>query len=256
MARTIKILTFFTLLSFIFPFNAFPFDFADWDDVLDKHLYDRRRDGNRVKLFDYKGAQNDPLFKKLTDELRVFEPSSLKSREEKLSFWINTYNIFAVKIVVDHYPLKSIKDAGSLLKSVWKMDAGVVGEKKYSLDEIEHEILRKMGDPRIHGAIVCASMSCPDLGEKAYRPEKIDKQLDDQFQIFLRNNAKGLRIDKEKELIYLSSIFKWFEKDFKKKGGVMKYISSHLYEGEREYIEKKKPGIRYLPYNWNLNDKN
>ena len=189
----------------------------------------------------------------MVKDLEKVSLSDLKTQKEKLTFWINAYNVMAAKMVLDNYPLKSIKDAGSLFTAVWKKEVGVVAGKTRTLNEIEHEILRKMGDPRIHAAIVCASVSCPDLRGEAYTVEKLDSQLDDQLTLFLANSKKGLHIDK-KGYLYMSSIFKWFKEDFDAKGGVRNYLAPYAPEGAMSSIKDTKLTVYYLDYDWELND--
>ena len=122
---------------------------------------------------------------------------------------------------------------------------GVVAGKKRTLNEIEHEILRKMGEPRIHVAIVCASVSCPDLRAEAYTVEKLDSQLDDQLTLFLANPKKGLHIDK-KGYLYMSSIFKWFAEDFETKGGVRKFLAPYAPKN-RHGCAQQRQTQRVLP---------
>ena len=101
--------------------------------------------------------------KKLVASLAASDPSALRGRDEQLAFWSNAYNILAMDLVVEHAPEQSIKDIGSLFFPVWKKPAGKIGGKTYSLDEIEHGIVRPLGDPRAHVAVICASLSCPPL---------------------------------------------------------------------------------------------
>jgi hypothetical protein len=151
--------------------------------------------------------------------------------------------------------LKSIKDVGGFFKSVWKLKAGTVGGKKYSLDEIEHGILRKMGDPRIHTAIVCASISCPNLSKKSYSSKNLNKQLDMQMKNFLANPNKGMRINTNEKPweISLSPIFNWFAQDFKSSGGVRNFISPYVSEKNRNVIKNPQNLISYMDYNWAIN---
>lgn len=200
--------------------SAFAFDFSSWDGLLKKYVAPKTINGVKLQAVDYKRLGKDQAYTKLIKDLEQVSLSDLKTRQEKLTFWINVYNIMAAKMVVDHYPVKSIKDAGSLFTAVWKKEVGVVAGKKRTLNEIEHEILRKMSEPRIHVAIVCASVSCPDLRGEAYTADKLDEQLNDQLKLFLANAEKGLRVDLNKGRVYLSSIFKWFKEDFEAKGGV------------------------------------
>jgi len=237
------------------PSSAWAFDFTSWDGLLKKHVGPTTIAGVRLAGVDYPAIKKDPAYAKLVADLKSFSPAALKTPKEKMTFWINVYNIMAVKMVVDHYPVKSIKDAGSLFGSVWKKKVGVVGGKEVTLNDIEHEILRKMGDPRIHVAIVCASVSCPDLRNEAYTSDKLDAQLDDQMQRFLENRGKGLQVDRGKGRVTISKIFDWFEDDFKPKGGVLPFLSSYAPEKDRPLLKKGDVDVSYLNYNWDLNKK-
>jgi hypothetical protein len=230
------------------------FDFSDWDDLLKKYVDSNKIDGTRLNTVNYKKLQNDPVFPKLIDDLKSFSPSHFQTLKEKLAFWINVYNVFAVKIVTENYPLKSIKDIGGLFKPVWKHNAGVVGRREYTLDEIEHKILRKMGEPRIHVAIVCASISCPDLVTDVFKPERLNEQLDTQMRNFLANPGKGMRVDADGKRLFLSSIFDWFNEDFESHGGVLKFIQPHVDPKYRQMLESSSLRVFYMEYNWKLND--
>lgn len=238
------------------PSSAWAFDFKAWDGLLKKYVAPTTIAGVRLAGVDYSGIKKDPAYLKLIAELKSFSPSKLKSEKDKRCFWINVYNIMAVKMVVDHFPVDSIKDVGGISKSVWKKKVGVVGGKQITLDEIEHEILRKMGDPRIHVAIVCASVSCPDLRNEAYTTDRLDAQLNDQFKRFLANTGKGLQVDREKGRVALSKIFKWFEDDFESRGGILAYLFRYAPREYRPYLRKDSLDVSYLDYNWDLNKKN
>ena len=234
--------------------SAFAFDFSSWDGLLKKYVAPKTINGVKLQAVDYKNLGKDGAYKKLIKDLEKASLSSIKTRDEKLTFWINVYNIMAAKMVLDHYPVESIKDAGSFFTAVWKKDVGVVAGKMRTLNEIEHEILRKMSEPRIHVAIVCASVSCPDLRGEAYTADKLDDQLNDQLKIFLVNTEKGLRVDTKKGRIYLSSIFKWFKEDFESKGGVRKYLTPYAPESAKASLKNKKLSVYYLDYDWDLNE--
>jgi hypothetical protein len=238
------------------PSSAWAFDFKPWDALLKKYVGPTTIAGVRLAGVDYPGIEKDPAYSKLIADLKSFSPATLKTPEEKMAFWINVYNVMAVKMVVDHYPVDSIKDAGGLFGSVWKKKVGVVGGKEVTLNDIEHEILRKMGDPRIHVAIVCASVSCPDLRMEAYTADRLDAQLDDQFKQFLANRGKGLQVDTGKGRVTLSKIFDWFEEDFEPKGGVLPFLSRYAPEKDRSFLKKGNVDVSYLDYNWDLNKKN
>ena len=233
--------------------SAFAFDFSTWDGLLKKYVVPKTINGVYLNAVDYKKLGKDQAWMTLVKDLEKVSISSLKTREEKLTFWINVYNIMAAKMVLDHYPVDSIKDAGSLFTAVWKKEVGVVAGKKRTLNEIEHEILRKMGEPRIHVAIVCASVSCPDLRIEAYTVENLDEQLADQMKLFLTNAQKGLRVDVKKGRIYMSSIFKWFAEDFEPKGGVRKFLAPYADETSMAALKNNKLSVYYLDYDWDLN---
>jgi hypothetical protein len=201
--------------------------------------------GTPLAVVDYTQLKKSGQLQAVYQQISQFPVESLGSREEKLAFYINTYNILALKMVVDHWPLESIKDVGSFFSPVWGKTAGIIGGKEVSLDTIENDIIRPMNDPRIHLAIVCASVSCPDLRNEPYTTEALNTQLNDQTQRFLRNHKKGLRIDKK--AIHISKIFDWFEKDFSEVGGVETFI--------RQY-RTDLPSSKFdadIPYDWAVN---
>ncbi len=240
-------------LVFGFCSNLEAFDFSDWDALVKKYVAPRTLEGVPLNAVDYVRLKKDPAFSALASRLGSFHLEDLKSRESKLAFWINVYNILAAKMIIDHFPLESIKDVGNIFKSVWKRPAGMVGGEERTLNDIEHEILRKMDDPRIHVAIVCASISCPDLRREAYTDDKLNEQLDDQMRKFLQSREKGMKLDEKKNQVFLSSIFKWFETDFESRGGVLKFIEPYVTLEERQVLKNAQIKISYLDYNWNLN---
>jgi len=235
--------------------QAKTFDFSDWSVLLKKYVSPNMIDGVLLNTVDYGELRLDSVFPRLVNDLKLFSPSKLKTHEEKLAFWINVYNVFAVKVVIDNYPLKSIKDAGGFFKSVWKLKAGIVGGKEYTLAEIEHEILRKMGEPRIHTAIVCASISCPDLSIEVFKPGMLNEQLDIQMRNFLANPGKGMRVDARGgfKRIYLSPIFDWFEEDFESSGGVLKFIEPYVAPKYGQAFKNHALPVSYMDYNWSVN---
>ncbi len=238
---------------FIFCPTGEAFDFSDWDVLVKKYVAPQTSEGVRFNAVDYAGLKNDAVFSGLVSRLVSYHPESLKSRKAKLSFWINVYNILAAKMITDHYPLESIKDVGNFFKPVWKRTAGSVGGVERTLNDIEHEILRKMNEPRIHVAIVCASISCPDLRPETYTAEKLDEQLHDQMEKFLQSGTKGMRLDEKKNRVYLSSIFKWFAEDFASRGGVLNFIAQYVSAEDRKVLADAKIKISYLHYNWKIN---
>jgi hypothetical protein len=248
-----EVLAIFLVLILLSVVPVAAFDFSDWDALIEKHVSLKKVDGVMINAVNYKNLKSDEKFKKLVSRLISARENSLKTRDEKLVFWINTYNILAAKMVADRFPIKSIKDAGSFFSPVWKKPAGYVAGEERTLNEIEHEILRKMDEPRIHVAIVCASVSCPDLRLEAFKVGSLNEQLNDQMKLFLLSPEKGMRIDKKSNRVYLSSIFKWFKDDFESRGGVLKFISKYVSPEAAKELTASRIDVSYLDYNWGIN---
>lgn len=238
----------FLLLCLSSPLYAF--DFGPWDVILKKNTLPSNYAGIGYTGFDYAAILKSSEFDKLVGNLESFSPEGLHGRDEAMAFWINVYNIFAVKMVRDHFPVASIKDVGSIFSSVWSMPSGKIGGKIYTLNDIENKILRPMHEPAIHFAIVCASISCPDLRAEAYTASALKDQLKSQAKRFLENGEKGMRVDREKKTVHLSMIFNWYEKDFAGAGGIIGFLNSE-WGGDRNIPTGY--AIKYMPYNWNLN---
>ncbi len=204
---------------------------------------------------DYEALRRSADWTRLIQSLRATRPERLGTGDARLAFWINAYNLLAIDMVVRHRPEESIKDIGSLFSSVWKQPAGVIGGRRYSLGEIEHEVLRPMSDPRIHAAIVCASLSCPPLRREAYVEARVDTQLSEQIRDFVRDPRKGVRIDRERRRIRISPIFDWFEDDFGGRTGVLRTIAAALPAEDGDWLRANIDGVRvrYFDYDWSLN---
>jgi hypothetical protein len=231
---------------------------AGLHDPFDAILRDHVRDG----AVDYRGLKSDEG--RLDDYLAALadvEPRAL-GREERIAFWIDAYNAFTLKLILARYPgIGSIKEIPRGER--WKARRWRVDGREYSLDEIEHEILRKMDEPRIHFAIVCASLSCPDLRSEAYVPERLDAQLTAAVRDFLADPEKGLRFGDEpgrlwgtNHVLRLSSIFDWFEEDFERaSGSVIDFVLPYAPEAAAAYIRAHRDELRVadLDYDWSLN---
>lgn len=220
-------------------------DWSTYGQLLERHLSRRSAAGIELAWLDYSALRQDPAFPRVVEQIGVFPVENLKTREERLAFHINAYNILTVRTVLEHWPLESIKDAGNLLRPVWKRPAGQVNGMPMSLDEIE-DGLRRLGEPRIHMAIVCASKSCPDLRHVPYMAAHLDEQLTEAAEAFLNNPAKGLSV--ESGAIRVSKIFDWFAKDFAVAGGVRVFLSRH-----HAALPDGLPVKADLPYDWSLN---
>ena len=179
--------------------------------------------------------------------LSTHMPSPRASREEKIAYWINLYNAHTVALVLEHYPIASIKDIevnGS--QTPWDIPFIELPMGTLSLNEVEHNILRKQfKEPRIHFALVCAAMSCPPLRREAYVADRLDEQLDEQARRFLRDPTKNQFSGQSARI---SSIFKWFAEDFAFLGPLSEYLSR--YAG---VPISSNSNIDYMTYDWQLN---
>lgn len=210
-----------------------------WDELLKKHVSD---DG----IVNYQSFKTE--HKKLLDYIYVLSFPHKNSfyatfsREEKLAYWINAYNAMTIDLILRHYPIKSIKD----IKEPWKQRYWKLGSKWYNLNDIEHQILRKINEPRIHFAIVCASYSCPKLQNEAFTSEDLEQQLTKVTKDFLNDSERNSISENH---IELSKIFKWFSKDFEQNGSLVGFLNQYL---DIEISDKAKKSFK--DYNWDLNE--
>lgn len=210
------------------------------------------------KYVDENGAVDYQAFRKdtarLNHYLQVLQNNIAASSwpdEAQLAYWINLYNAFTIKLVLDHFPVKSIKDIGPTLQvpfinSVFDIKFISLNGKKYDLNFIEHRILRKkFQEPRIHFAINCASVSCPALRQEAYTASALEEQLDQQARRFiydsLKNQWKGGQVK-------LSKIFSWFKGDFTQDQSLVQFLNQYIHPPIPSSVE-----IDYLDYNWSIN---
>ncbi|MDP4813851.1 MAG: DUF547 domain-containing protein [Saprospiraceae bacterium] len=224
---------------------ANPVQHGEWDVLVKKHV-------SKNGMVDYQGFLKDKKqLQVYLDKLSANRPTSKWSKNEKMAFWINAYNAFTVKLILDNYPIKSIKDIKRgipFVNSVWDIAFIPMGKEKIDLNYIEHTILRKeFKDPRIHAAINCASFSCPLLRNEAYYASRLDEQLNDAMRRFV-NDSQRNQLDKSN--IKISKIFSWFAGDFKLNGSsVVDYLNK--YAKKRVQSNAK---IDFLEYQWELND--
>lgn len=185
-------------------------------------------------------------------------PDKIGATEERLAFWINAYNAFVLKGVLDTLPenTEDISDYSvKKTRGFFTRKKFVVGGRYYSLDEIENDVLRPLfKDPRVHFSIVCASQSCPVLQDSAFRGEDIHSRLEDAAKKFLTSKDR-FRIDRENKIVYLSRIFRWYEEDFEgADGSLYDFIADYLEsEEDRDFIRKGDFTVKYLDYDWGLN---
>src|SRR5690606_6695573 len=211
-------------------------DHSQWTAILQKYVSE---DGK----VDYKNLKTDKAsLTKYITYLSENTPKDHWPKEETLAYWINAYNALTVDLILRHYPIESIKD----IKNPWKQRLWKLGNKWYSLDEIEHDILREMNEPRIHFAIVCASVSCPKLQNEAYEASKLNTQLTKATKAFLNDPTKNYISQNDLEL---SKIFQWFTKDFKQHGSLIDFLNQY---SDINISENAK--TKYKDYNWRLNE--
>ncbi|MEO7938783.1 MAG: DUF547 domain-containing protein [Burkholderiaceae bacterium] len=243
--------------------GGFDHGYAAWDGLLKKYV--RWLPDNKQSRVDYKGFVADrAALQKVLDTWSAVSPATYAgfSRDQKMAFLINAYNGFTVALILTRYPdLKSIKDLQILFQSPWKKPFfRLLGEERY-LDWIEHEQLRaKFADWRVHAAVNCASIGCPALRSEAFTAQSLEAQLDDGMTRFMGDSTRNRYIDGRAEL---SEIFKWFHEDFEKgdKGVrsleqlVLRYADAlGVPAASRANIRAGTLRIRYLDYDWSLND--
>lgn len=194
-------------------------------------------------VVDYKSfKRSEARLSVYLDMLSKDAPQASWSREKKMAYWINLYNASTVALILKNYPLKSITDLGK----PWDQAFIKVGSKTYTLNQVEHEILRpQFQDARIHFAVNCAAISCPALLNEAYSADKLNQQLDTQTRKFINNNKHNSVSSSE-----VSELFKWYKEDFTKKGSVIDFLNQYA---ATPY--KKGKTLGYKTYDWGLNEK-
>jgi len=212
------------------------FNHSAWNSLLQKYVSDN---GN----VNYKGFKNESS--KLKAYIKLLGenlPTNAWTKEDKLAYWMNAYNALTVDLIVQNYPIKSIKD----IDNPWKQRLWKLGSKWYNLDGIEHQILRKMNEPRIHFGIACASYSCPKLLNEAFTASNVEAQFEKATKAFIVDK-KHNEISENK--LYLSKIFKWFAKDFKQNGTLIDFLNKYT-----EVKISKNAKKSFKDYNWALNE--
>ena len=235
------------------------FDRSRFDVVLASHV-----DGRG--MVDYAGLkQSDALAPYLAD-LDAATPEAMPTHE-RLAFWINVYNAWTLRLILDHHPVASIKRITPVrlpglslyvpkLNSPWEYRIVRAAGRRLTLNEVEHGIIRKaFEEPRIHFALVCAARSCPKLRREAYVGARLDEQLEDQARDFLHDPEKN-RVPDGDGVIRLSPIFRWFRRDFARDARGLQAFLEPYFEGDvRERLRRGEYRVRYLRYDWRLNER-
>ena len=236
------------------PISSQTFDHSLFDELLKKHV---------VKgMVDYVAFSQAAAFKDYLTSLDHADVSKLSERD-RLAFWINAYNAHTIELINKYEERASIKNISEGIgfqrtKGPWKEPIVKAAGKTYSLDEVENAIIRKQfREPRIHFALVCASMSCPPLRSEAYTGAKLDAQLDSQGRTFLLDDAHGSRVDVKKGVVYASRIFDWYKDDF---GGsdaaIGQYIAQYYPDSpEKQLLLGGHFKLEFMPFDWTLNSR-
>jgi hypothetical protein len=232
-------------------------------DTIDHTPFDRllREYVNAEGRVDYAGLQADAdsVLDPYLRRLATTDPGAM-GRDARLAFWINAYNAYTLKLIVDHYPLETIwavtpGPPEPKENSPFGLEVGAVADTMRTLDEIEHEIIRvRFDEPRIHFALVCAAESCPPLRREAYVGARLDAQLDAQARAFLHDTSKN-RIPAGPDTIALTRILKWYGGDFGDTPADLQRALAPYFEGRiRERLGQAAYTIEYRSYDWALND--
>ena len=213
---------------------------------------------------DYAALQGDARLDSYLAQLVATDPDTIANRDDRLALWLNAYNAYTLKVIVDNYPIESINDlhtgglvVGHLLnKTVWDRKFVVVGGQTMSLNDVEHNIVRKQfDDARIHFALVCAARSCPQLRVEAYEGYQLDAQLADQGRIFFAEPLKNFFLP-EKRTAYLSQILDWYGDDFGANDEeILLYVTRFLPDDLADAIHAAPAEwhVDHTKYHWELN---
>ncbi|MBG1241853.1 DUF547 domain-containing protein [Nostoc sp. NZL] len=229
-------------------------DFEPWDRLLRQYVDEQ----GRVDYIAWKTEQPQAVADWLSSQKNLAFKSNYNTFEQ-LALWINLYNVFTISTILERYPIKSIRPKilgiPNWLAFLWffQRRCYYIFRESYSLAEIENSILRdKLQEPRIHFAIVCASVGCPLLRSGAYFPEQVSQQLDEDARRFI-NNPEKVRYDMESKTLYCNQIFKWYRQDFLKVApSIPEYIRCYL---KTDYPLSASTRISYLHYDWSLNQR-
>ncbi len=209
---------------------------TEWDALLQKYV-------NNTGNVNYAALKSDQA--NLNNYLKIISqntPQSNWTKSEKLAYWINAYNAFTIKLIVDNYPVKSIKDLKG--GNPWDEKWIKIREKTYSLNNIENDIIRPtFKEPRIHFAVNCAAASCPPLLNKAWTAQNLEANLANQTRQFI-NNTKYNQLSSS--AIKVSKIFDWYGGDF---GNLISYLNKYT-----ETPIKSNAKVSFAEYDWSLNE--
>ncbi len=243
------------LLFFVLYTDAYAIEHTAFDNILKQYVTSGRVNYARMHL------ESRPELNQYLYRLSKILPKELKnlSKLEQLAFYINAYNAYTIHAILSHWPIESIRH----IPNVWKEKKYKLAGKLFSLDQIEHEYVRSFGDPRVHFALNCASVGCPDLRSEAYLAVKLNSQLEEQTRLFFSQSDKFYYCADCGD-IKLSKIFQWFAMDFRDKthslaanygkfDGVINFIYKYVGVAQKRRIRSEKMPLNFLEYDWSLN---
>lgn len=209
---------------------------------------------NHDGLVDYQGLLQDRAgLSRYLDQLAAVDPHALDSDEAK-AFYVNLYNAATLELILRHYPVESIKDIGTWFTSPWEIEFVRLDGERVSLDHIEHDILRpRFGDPRIHFAVNCASMSCPPLFGEPFEGERIDRQLDLATRRFINDSGQN-RL--QGNTLLVSRLFDWYQEDWGGEEEVAGFVVRYAEGQFRRELQARRDNLEleYADYDWSLNE--
>jgi len=233
------------------------FDHSAWNRVLQAQV-------NELGEVDYAAIKSNPKdLNAYIQQLAEVSPESKPDRFTKagaLAYWMNAYNAFTTKGVVEAYPTKSVRDLGVLYGFFRRKDY-TAGGRKISLRSLENDIIRKLGDPRIHFAIVCASISCPRLPREAFTEANLEKSLDRAARTFL-NERRNVTIDAARNEVTVNPILTWYKEDYGASGSrekvareLLAYVRKYANAETAKLLDRlKEPKLSVYDYDWAIND--
>lgn len=252
---------------------AFDHEHALLDSVLQKHVLQGRVDYHTLH-------RDTATLDRYLETLARIEPAAYEkwTRAQKLALWINAYNAFTLRVILDHYPITRSVFADPLrrypassirqIPGVWKLRRWPVAGSTWTLDHMEHVILRReLVEPRIHFVLVCASIGCPLLENRAFGASTLELRLEQAADNYIHRDGK-VQIDRKNRAVRLPQIFSWFAEDFKplpefaghfarhppEAAGVLTWIYRYASAEERDFLKSDAYEITYLEYDWGLND--
>lgn len=217
------------------------------DGLLSDHVKSVTAKGITYNGVDYDAWARDARHVQVRDEILAKNPATLGSKNEKLAYWINAYNVLTIDLITREGERESIKNLGGTFSSPWKTHEWTIAGKDYTLDDIEHGVIRKMGEARIHFAVNCAAKSCPDLRADAYRPAKLNAQLDEQTRLTFENSTKGFKQIDGQNAVRVSKVMDWFDEDFK--GGDLRGWLAPYFPN----VINDETSVKFFSYDWSLN---